>query len=530
MADSRSQARCVARRWQRPSSGLDAPWHDLETRTGRPTISPTPLDELPHRPAEILASLPVPLLVADRDGCCRYANSAAEVLLGTSPGGLSGTLLVDHVTRSDLLNAAYEQALEGGRATLELAARRANGERLLTRWDLVALGRPASGALVVIHDVEADGRAATVATDQARLAGVLAALPMGVYTVDADGRIAQANLAAAHLAGVSLADLPGRRCRDVFPLRDEAGRLLCDWACPRARGAAGPVAGGLRALMPNDDGMRLVDWTCSALQGPSGESLGWIEVVRDVGHTQALDVLRHTLLSAFSHELLTPLAIIKGHAETLRDPATRAEAALADAALIAIDEEVERLRRLVANGLDAARAASGGLNVERAPLALGPLIERAVERFRGRSRRHIIQADVPDAMPAVLGDRERLESVLYNLLDNAVKYSPRGGDIRVRARVHSDIVEVAVEDNGVGLRRADRTRVFEPYYRADPGDRPAVEGSGLGLFISKTIVEAHGGRIWVASRPERGTTVHFTVPRADPAQLPVLAPPPGEAS
>jgi signal transduction histidine kinase len=273
----------------------------------------------------------------------------------------------------------------------------------------------------------------------------------------------------------------------------------------------------------------MVDWSCRPLRGPVGEPLGWVEVVQDVSHPGTIETLRETLLSAVTHELLTPVAIIKGHAETLRDPVTRAHAAVADAALEAIDEEAERLRRLVANVIDAARAASGVFRIEQNPFALGPLIQRVVRRFHGRSRRHTFTAQVPPDLPLVLGDRERLESVLYNLLDNAVKYSPRGGRVNVALQVHNDAVEVFVEAEGIGVRRSDHLRIFEAYYRADPGGRPSAEGSGLGLYICKTIVESHGGRIWIDSRPERGARVHFTVPRVRSAQLPAITTPRGEA-
>jgi signal transduction histidine kinase len=237
-------------------------------------------------------------------------------------------------------------------------------------------------------------------------------------------------------------------------------------------------------------------------------------------HLRELETMRHTLLSAVSHELLTPLAIIKGHAETLRDPSTRANAAVADSALVTIDEEVDRLRRLVSNLLDAARATSGDLHVERVPLSLGPLVERTVHRFRGRSRRHQLTLRLPDSLPLVLGDGNRLESVLYNLLDNAVKYAPRGGEVHVQARARPFHVEVSVQDPGLGIPPDEQARVFQPYYRAPPDGRSSAEGSGLGLYICKTVVEAHGGRMWVESAPGQGAVFHFTVPRADYAGAP----------
>ena len=233
-----------------------------------------------------------------------------------------------------------------------------------------------------------------------------------------------------------------------------------------------------------------------------------------------VETVRRTLLSAVSHELLTPLTIIKGHAEVIRDLSTQADPSLVKVAVLAIDEQVERSRWLVGNLLDAVRATTGVLTVEPAPLLLTPLIERTLRHFEGRSRRHHLVADLPREVPPVLGDRERLESVLYNLLDNAIKYMPRGGQIVVRVAIHATEVEVIIEDQGIGIPKADQPRVFDAYYRAVPGEASHIEGRGLGLYLCKAVVETQGGRIWLASTRGRGTVVHFTVPRVESELLP----------
>jgi signal transduction histidine kinase len=244
------------------------------------------------------------------------------------------------------------------------------------------------------------------------------------------------------------------------------------------------------------------------------------EAVLETGSSQEsspadeLETLRRTYVAAVSHDLLTPLTIIKGHAEVLDDPAVRQDPELAGLALRAIRDEIERLQRQITNVLDTARVSSGVLTVERSPLQLRPLIEGACQRFGGRSRRHQFVADLPESLPLVLGDRDRLESVLYNLLENAVKYAPQGGEVRVRAIVHSRTLEVSVEDRGAGIPLAEREHVFQPYYRLGSPTGSQIRGSGLGLYICKAVVEAHGGRIWIECDGASGTVVRFTVPRA----------------
>jgi signal transduction histidine kinase len=232
----------------------------------------------------------------------------------------------------------------------------------------------------------------------------------------------------------------------------------------------------------------------------------------------SLETLRRTILSAVSHEMLTPLAVIQGQAETLRDPRARDDPARLESGLVAIEEQSLRLRRLVQNLLDAARATAGPLPVTLVPLDPLPVIVRAVSLFGTRSRRHTFLSDLPAALPAVLADRERLDSVLYNLLDNALKYSPRGGRIVVRAVAGDDDVELSVADEGGGIAPADRAHVFEPYFRAEAQAHSPVPGHGLGLYLCRTIVEAHGGRIWIDGGPERGATFRFTLPRGEPVR------------
>ena len=222
--------------------------------------------------------------------------------------------------------------------------------------------------------------------------------------------------------------------------------------------------------------------------------------------------LRRTLVAAVSHNLLTPLAIIKGHADNLHDSRIRSDPQLAEEALFAINDEAERLRRQIGNLLDMSRVASGGLS----PLLLGmvelpALVARLVQRFTGRSRRHRFVSAVPADLPRVVAERDRLEAVFHNLLDNAMKYSPRGGVVTIRARQDGAVVECSVEDEGIGIEPRVLGQLFAPYYRAATAPGMAA-GTGLGLYISKLITEAHGGRIWVESELGRGTAVHFTIP------------------
>ncbi len=345
---------------------------------------------------------------------------------------------------------------------------------------------------------------------------------VGLVLVDAEGRVVAANPAARELAPGAGADVAGRLCRDVFPLADDSGQPICGRLCPLADMRDRDRA-AVRAYLPGRGSpRRTVLWTVAPLRDNYGRLRGWAEAIQDLGPVHAEDELRAGFISAVSHELLTPVAIIKGYAVSLGErPASRRDKVLRSG-LEAIADEADRLSRLVRNLLDVAKVQAGVLRLQLAPLNLKPLIEQGVERFSKRSRRHTFVVEIPEQLPLVTADRDRIEGVLYNLLDNAVKYSPNGGTIRVSATVQGNEVVVAVSDPGIGIPYAEHDRIFQPYHRVTGPNQPPVEGSGLGLFIARAVVEAHGGRIWVRSRPGRGSTFYFSLPREAPAELPAV--------
>lgn len=250
-----------------------------------------------------------------------------------------------------------------------------------------------------------------------------------------------------------------------------------------------------------------------------GGYLGMGMLVRDITLEKELEQIKSRLLSTVSHELRTPLASIKGFATTLLRQDVEWDEESRREFLSIIDEESDRLSELIGNLLDMSRIEAGELPVEPEPTNLRPMIEDTAAAFKMMAGEHRLEVDLPPDLPLVMADPRRTRQVLRNLVENAVKYSPDGAEILISARPGPGELQVSVADKGIGIDAEHREHIFDRFYQVDGASTRKVGGSGLGLSISKAIVEAHGGAIWVDSQPGEGSTFHFTLPLA-PAGMP----------
>jgi two-component system sensor histidine kinase KdpD len=238
---------------------------------------------------------------------------------------------------------------------------------------------------------------------------------------------------------------------------------------------------------------------------------------------------RKALLASVSHDLRTPLASIKASADSLvQDDVTWTEGERRGFA-VAIEQEADRLNRLVENLLDASRIEAGALRPDRDWYPLEALVDDVLGRLRDLTAAHRVTVDVPEALPPVPLDYVQLGQVLTNLIENAVKYTPPGSTIAVSAIQEGASVRVTVADDGPGIPAAALPRIFDTFYRVASGDTARTRGTGLGLAVVRGVVEAHGGTVAAASPPPgaaHGAALSFTLPLHPPG-LPVPnAPPP----
>jgi two-component system sensor histidine kinase KdpD len=225
---------------------------------------------------------------------------------------------------------------------------------------------------------------------------------------------------------------------------------------------------------------------------------------------EATDKLQTALLNSISHDLRTPLVSITGALSTLEDDDTALDAGTRRGLIENAREEAERLNRLVGNLLDMTRLEAGAMKVRREPADIQDLVGSALAQLGGRLQGHPVAVEMPENLPLVPLDFVLMVQVLYNLLDNALKYSPAGAPIEVSAQVSGSQLELAAGDRGAGIPAADLAYVFDKFYRVQRGS--TASGTGLGLSICKGIVEAHGGSIRAENRPEGGTRVVIWLP------------------
>jgi two-component system, OmpR family, phosphate regulon sensor histidine kinase PhoR len=414
------------------------------------------------------------------------------------------------------------EAAQGDERLLEIV--RELGLRSAITVPLVARGR-ALGALSLIRDESAPrytkldldlaselARRAASAVDNAGLYRVaerrgdasraLAHVDDGVVLLDQDGAVVSVNPAAARILGADESALVG----------ETALGAIGGWSDieENAKPFHGETRGPVTLPFVLSDG----DERWVSVSGVDFAD-GVVYALRDVTEERLLERARSDFVATASHELRTPLAAVLGAVKTLRREDVTFEPEQREALMEMIDREAERLSGIVGQIL-----LTGQLDAGRLPLEVERFDPVALTRdLVDSTELHLpsgieLRVEAPADFPPVAGDANQLRQVLSNLLDNAIKYSPQGGDVALRLDRNGQFARIAVVDSGLGIPRDEHDRIFEKFYRLDPALTRGVNGTGLGLYISKELVERMKGRISVDSEPGRGSTFVVEVPLA----------------
>jgi len=240
-------------------------------------------------------------------------------------------------------------------------------------------------------------------------------------------------------------------------------------------------------------------------------------VFHDVSNLKRLERIRKDFVANVSHELRTPLTSIKGYIEALIDGAKDDPQKCAEFLGI-IQKHSDQLNALLADLLQLSTIESGQYQWQRGIVLIPEMIDKAVHLLQPQARKkgQEISTGLAEGVGTLTGDADKLIQVLINLIDNAIKYTPNGGRIRVEARQREDAVEIAVSDSGIGIPAKEIPRIFERFYRVDRARSREMSGTGLGLSIVKHIIEAHGGKVSVESQVGKGSRFVVTLPKQSP--------------
>lgn len=396
---------------------------------------------------------------------------------------------------------------QSSKSNCEIGFRRADGSYFDALLQIMAIGLGRTRiALMDITDRKASQDALRESEEKYRNlfehmseAMVLAEIILDSEGAPYDFRILECNKAWSQMVGEEPENIKGRTRRDVFPVIDPF------WIETYGKVALTGEPAHFERFSPAMDKWLEV----RAFSPRKGQ---FVQLVNDISERKKVDLMKDEFIGMVSHELKTPLTIVTGAINTVRSEGVSLEdkeELLEDAAWGA-----EAMADVVDNLLELSRSQSNRLVLHPDATYIRPTISRVVEHSFWKSRKHRIVSDLASNLPEVNADRLRIERVLDNLIDNAIKYSPQGGEVRVSAKRSGDEIVISVSDQGIGISETDIDKLFRPFQRLDAVPGTAVQGIGLGLVVCKRLVEAHGGRIWITSEVGKGSTFHFTLPIA----------------
>ena len=337
----------------------------------------------------------------------------------------------------------------------------------------------------------------------------LGSLPDPAVVVDADGRVTHCTILAARLLHTTPDEVIGRPAADALPLSDESGQDW--WKC------AMPLDGDPARYprIPQQDlilttasgSTRPVMLTAARLPGDNGSLTHLVVLLRRAEVRQRLDAARSDLVSTVSHEIRSPLTSVKGFVKTLLAKWDRFNDDQKRQMLATVNEDADRVTRLLGELLDVSRIDAGRLQLRRQMVDVKGIADRVAARLSAADEDHDINVDFADQFPQLYADPDKVDQVLTNLVENALKYG--AGRTTIQGRFDDTFATIVVSDQGNGIPEQYLHQIFAKFFRR-AGERRT--GTGLGLYITKGIVEAHGGRIWATSEPGEGANMHFTLP------------------
>lgn len=452
------------------------------------------------------------MMALNREGRIALWNPSAEKLLGFSEreaiGSFPENLIIPERHRNDVREWIKEAEIRSSADVRELTLKRRDGGEIPAEVTLsTRTGHSTWLRAFVVRDISERKQSEQAQARQRQITEtVMDNTEAQIAYLDKNFKFLMANKAYVEGSGHTWGELAGRNHFEIFP--DAENQAIFEWVRATGERASFKDKPFEFAHQPWR-GVTYWDWTLVPIKDAEGSVSAIVLSLIDTTERKKLDILKDEFISMVSHELRTPLTIVMGALYTSQSEelATEQKQALMRDALWG----TEQLGQILDNLLELSRARADRLTLNKEPVNIAELARAVVTRLQYKSTGQRFVMDVPTE-PALNADPVRIELVLRNLVDNAIKYSPRGGQVRVFARRDGENVVVGVSDEGVGISPEDQAKLFTRFQRLEESVRTRTEGIGLGLSVCRTLVEAHGGRIWVESTPGQGSTFSFTIP------------------
>lgn len=344
---------------------------------------------------------------------------------------------------------------------------------------------------------------------------ILQSIADGIYVTDKKRKVIYWNKSAEIITGYPKEFAIGKYCNSFMKHQDEKGNELCEIACPliKAMDTKEHVSIEVVNFIRTTGEKKYISISVAPVVDLEKNIVGAVEVFRDITKEKEIEKMKSSFISIVSHELRTPLTSLLGFSEILliRDVDEEKKKEF----LKIINSESQRLVDLVNDVLDLSRIESGRLELKKQEIDIGPIIKNVIEMLKVITQKHNFIIEIPENLPLIFADREKVLQILQNIIDNAIKYSPEGGNIDIKIEKESnEFILVSISDEGLGISEQEIGKIFQPFYRIKTQQTEGIRGTGLGLSIVKNLIEMHNGNIWVKSPGEKGkgTTFYFTLP------------------
>lgn len=483
------------------------------------------INPVPHF-ANIVNTMNEALLVLNNNADIEFSNAAAENLFGFSKNELVHNKVQTLIKTENNLNSfewnfldklSHNEIVNG----FEIDFTNKNGEAIPVRLSGAVLKDESGnsvGHVVIAADMrELKKLVYNLVAERNKLSITLSGITEGVFVVDKNGIISFFNQASEKIFGVKSSLVLGKKADDVLRIEDDDGKISVEYFFPKEKLSKDMVTFSRNGVKIDQPDGRVVyaDLIAANIVEGEGVNLGAIVTLHDVSKEKDLEEMKLDFVSMAAHELRTPLTSIRGYLSVLQeeigDKLKPEQNSFLEKAFISSTQ----LAALVENLLSVSRIERGSLQIQAQPTQWEPLVEEAFKNFlpQAEERQVSLKYVAPkERFPLVLVDRFRISEVISNLLGNALNYTPSGGAVEISLELNKNEVITHVKDTGPGIPESALPKLFTKFFRVSGVLEQGSKGTGLGLYISKAVVDMHKGRIWVESTLGKGSSFSFSVP------------------